>query len=176
MRRDQNKDRKYIALAVKDDEVLGFGRWTNIQWSKDYVYVASLHDGRQDAYNKFRSMFNGFWYNQGCHSYRDDKTGLNKKEVKGKKTFFRRLCSNPCSKYHFHSGRSYLETAWQELKHLVFHTKSTKLLLKLGYEIKFFRLGSKHCPVETEKISGGTRVVMEFTKKDNFWEIWKNKQ
>ena len=161
---DYSKKKYYIILAVNPndpEDIIGFVEHSFCMgWEKGRVVVweASNDDKftgipAKKAFKKKISASRYVWSN----------------EILGKKTRLRKQIANPASKKYSCCGRTPAEYMWNWVRHYSMYCG--KELRKQGYEIRPYRVGSKHCPVELDFTE---RVAMN--KKQIPWDKynWRN--
>ena len=84
-------------------------------------------------------------------------------DIKGKKTVYRKLISNPNYKNYHSCGRTYNEYEWHWVNHY-----AKRIKVPDGYEVLVCRANSKYCPVivDTSVREGMNKKVLEYKKYD----------
>ncbi len=157
----------YIILAVKKDnpkDIVGFCEGSfNICWKRNRVNLWEVNDNDdyvgKPARDNFNEMLKSLKKNYGSYS-------MKLRQMKGKKTMLRKQMSNHACKNFHPCGRSRAEYLWNWVKH--YSMWCGKHLRRQGYEIRPYRVGSKHCPVV---IDFTERIAID--KKQLKWDKFK---
>lgn len=138
---DHSKKKYYIVLAVNPndpEDIIGFVEHSfSMGWEKGRVVVWEANYG---------DTFKGIPAKKAFEKKLQDWHYAN--EIKGRKTLLRKQMANPASKEFSCCGRTHTEYMWNWVRHYSMWCGNE--LRKKGYEIRPYRVGSKHCPVELD--------------------------
>ena len=156
MKTDHSKKKYYIVLAVNPNDpkdIIGFVEHSfSMGWEKGRVVVWEANDGDEYTGIPAKKAFK--------EKVQAEKSWYWTDKFKGKKTWLRKQIANPASKKFSCCGRTNAEYMWNWVRH--YSMWCGKELRKKGYEIRPYRVGSKHCPVEldfTERTAMSKRQI-----------------